>query len=68
MFVGRPRLSAETQDPLNAISFDLTTGKVSTVSVKVDDEDGLDDSEYVLGMLEDEIGFDHVEHAATRTS
>lgn len=64
VFVGRPRLSAENEDPLNAISFDLKTGKISTTSVKVDDEDGLDDSEYVLGMLEDEIGFDHVEHAS----
>ncbi|MBA2538912.1 MAG: hypothetical protein H0V17_04690 [Deltaproteobacteria bacterium] len=63
VFVGRPRLSGENEDPLNAISFDLKTGKVSTTSVKVDDEDGLDDAEYVLGMLEDEIGFDHVGHA-----
>ena len=63
VFVGRPRLSAENEDPLNAISFDLKTGKVSTASVKLDDEDGLGDSEYVLGMLEDEIGFEHVEHA-----
>ena len=63
VFIGRPRLSAENEAPLNAISFDLKTGKVSTSSVKVDDEDGLDDPEYVLGMLEDEIGFDHEEHA-----
>lgn len=63
VFVGRPRLSAENTDPLNAISFDLKTGTISTTSVKLDDEDGLDDAEYVLGMLEDEIGFEHVGHA-----
>jgi hypothetical protein len=63
VFVGRPRISAANEAPLNAISFDLTTGALSTRSVTVDDEYGLDDSEYVLGMLEDEIGFEHVEHA-----
>jgi len=63
VFIGRPRLDAANDDPLNAISFDLTTGKLSTRSVSVDDEDGLDDAEYVLGMLEDEIGFEHLEQA-----
>jgi hypothetical protein len=63
VFVGRPRWSGDGMSPLNAISFELKTGKVSTTSVDVDDESGLDDEEYVLGMLEDEIGFDHVGHA-----
>ena len=63
VFVGRPRFSAENVDPLSAISFDLKTGKVTTRSVQVDDEGGLDDSEYVLGMLEDELGFVHLGHA-----
>ena len=63
VFVGRPRFSAENVDPLSAISFDLKTGNVTTRSVQVDDEGGLDDSEYVLGMLEDELGFVHVGYA-----
>jgi len=62
VFVGRPRLAAENEAPLCAISFDLKTGKLATASVMVDDEDGLDDEEYVLGMLEDELGFEHVGH------
>lgn len=64
VFVGRPRLSSENEHPLNAISFDLGTGQISTASVPVDDEDGLGDETYILGMLEDEIGFNHVEEAS----
>jgi hypothetical protein len=62
VFVGAPRLSGGQQPLLNAVSFDLRTGAVTTRPVPIDD-DLADIEEAVLDTLEEEIGFEHVGNA-----
>jgi hypothetical protein len=62
VFLGMPRLSGEGQELLNAVSFDLQTGAVTTRAIECDAE-LLDSVEAVLDVLGKEIGFTPLESA-----
>jgi len=60
LFVGTPRLAAENLHPLNAVSFDLSTGAVTTRAIAFDDAL---EWEAILDAAAEEIGFIHVGNA-----
>jgi hypothetical protein len=60
VFVGEPRLSGGDQAPINAVTFDLATGAITTRAIAFEGELEWDD---VLDHLEEEIGFIHVGNA-----
>lgn len=57
LFVGSPRLAPANTEPLNAVTFDLEAGTVTTRAIAFDGELEWDD---VLDVAEEEIGFIHV--------
>jgi hypothetical protein len=62
VFLGAPRLDFGNQELLNAVSFDVRTGAVTTRAIPLDD-DLLEVPEAILGTLKKEIGFVHVGYA-----
>jgi hypothetical protein len=59
VFLGAPRLSGGAQELLNAVSFDLQTGAVTTRELEWNEE-LLEEEDDILQALEEEIGFDHI--------
>lgn len=60
VFLGAPRLSGGDQALVNAVSFDLQTGAVTTRALPWDEELLDEEEDVILEVLEAEIGFAHV--------
>lgn len=57
VFVGAPRLASAVEHPINAISFDLPTGAITTTAIPVEGEL---DWGVALDAAAEAIGFEHV--------